>query len=367
VDVRTFSKLADELPALFARGPAGALDDEEFDALAVRAFHHQVDANPTYRAFCASRGALGAATWRDVPAVPATAFKRLDLLSADRAEAVFLTSGTSAGPGGRGRHMVPSLALYRASLIPNFRAALLPEGERLPLLSLIPPPSAVPDSSLSTMVGAVADELCDGATWLVDADGRMDVEGFLTAAAELDDRGRPALVTGTAFAFVHLLDALAARNARVSLPEGTRVMETGGFKGRSRVLERDALYAAMEARLGVPPARVVNEYGMTELLSQLYEPVLREGAGARGRHAPPWWLRVRALDPATLAPLPEGTPGLLAFFDLANLGSVCHILTEDVGTVSADGVRLHGRVVGAEPRGCSRAMEELMTLAGRRA
>jgi hypothetical protein len=100
---------------------------------------------------------------------------------------------------------------------------------------------------------------------------------------------------------------------------------------------------------------------MTELLSQMYEPVLREGPSASRRHVPPPWLRVRALDATTLEPVPAGSPGLLCFFDLANAGSVSHVLTEDMGTVSADGLRLQGRVAGAEPRGCSLALEEFLT------
>jgi len=36
------------------------------------------------------------------------------------------------------------------------------------------------------------------------------------------------------------------------------------------------------------------------------------------------------------------------------------VLTEDVGSVRRGRVRLAGRVVGAEPRGCSRAMDDLM-------
>jgi len=359
-----FSGLAAELVTLFARGVDQPLDDAAFLTWALRIFAHQTEANGTYRAFCEGRGVTPGKVeaWEEIPAVPATAFKYLDLVSGDGAvEATFRTSGTTGGHRERGRHLVPSLALYRASLLPNLQAALLPEAERIPLLSLIPPPDAVPDSSLSTMIGAAADTLCDGAVWLVDADGRLDVDGFLRTATAMRREGRPVLVAGTAFAFVHLLDDLAARAARAHLPEGTRIMETGGFKGRSRILERGALYGAIQDRLGVPEHRVVNEYGMTELLSQLYEPVLREGPGSERRHVPPPWLRVRALDPTTLKQVPPGEPGLLAFFDLANAGSVCHILTEDIGTVTADGVRLRGRVDGAEPRGCSRAMEELVS------
>jgi len=363
----TFSRLAEKLEAVFGRGVDEPLAEADFDALALEAFAHQMEANATYRRFCLGRGVRDDTVerWEEIPPVPATAFKHLDLASVASGEvdAVFRTSGTTGGNGARGRHFVPSLGLYRASLLPNFRAHLLPEGDRLPLLSAIPSPDELPDSSLSVMIGVVSEELSGRSRWLVDGLGRLDVDGFLQEAGELRAAGQPAVLVSTAFALVRLLDELVERGLSIRLPEGTRVMETGGFKGRSRTLGRDALYALMDDRLGVPPGRVVNEYGMTELLSQLYEPVLREGPGAPRRHTPPPWLKVRALEPTTLVPLPDGEVGLLAFFDLANLGSVCHILTEDLGSVAPDGVRLQGRVVGAEPRGCSRAMEELMAAA----
>jgi hypothetical protein len=159
---------------------------------------------------------------------------------------------------------------------------------------------------------------------------------------------------------------MARTGETVALPEGSRIMETGGFKGRARDVEREELYGALESRLGIPRSRIVNEYGMTELLSQLYEPVLAEGASAAGKHVAPPWLKARALDPGSLAPLRDGEAGLLAFFDLANAGSVCHVLTQDMGTVSADGVRLQGRAEGAEPRGCSLAVEDLLAAGGGR-
>lgn len=139
-------------------------------------------------------------------------------------------------------------------------------------------------------------------------------------------------------------------------------METGGFKGRGRAVPRDELYEAMSRATSVPVERIVNEYGMTELLSQLYEPVLTGESLGCGHIAPPW-LQVRAVDPTTLRELPEGEAGLLTFFDLANAGSVAHILTEDFGAVRDGRVFLEGRAAGAEPRGCSRAMDELMAVA----
>jgi hypothetical protein len=204
----------------------------------------------------------------------------------------------------------------------------------------------------------VAGALAAETEWIIDREGRPDAARFVAASGELASESRPALVVGTAFGFVHLLDTLSTAGHRVVLPEGSRIMETGGFKGRSRVVGRDELYADLETWLGIPPARIVNEYGMTELLSQLYEPVLREGLGYPRRHVAPPWLKVRALDPLTLAPLPSGRVGMLAFFDLANAGSVSHVLSDDLGSVDSDGVRLQGRASGAELRGCSLTLDD---------
>lgn len=363
-----FTRLSGELESLFLQGVDVPLGDDAFQDLALRVFAHQYGASDVYRGFCQGRGVSPETVvrWQDVPAVPATAFKFVELYGGnpDEAEAVFLTSGTTGGAARRGCHRIPSVDLYRASALPNLGAHLNPGGEPLPLLSLIPSPEDAPESSLSAMMGFAADAWGDPVYWLAHPERGADVEGFIRAAEATTAAGRGAWVAGTAFAFVHLLDGLRHRGWSTRLPEGSRLMETGGFKGRSRSVEREELYRALEERLGVPRSRMVNEYGMTELLSQLYEPVLSAGGEGRGLHVPPPWLRVRALDPATLAEAEPGRPGLLAFYDLANLGSVSHVLTQDVGTAGPEGVRLQGRAEGAEPRGCSLALEEILALPG---
>ena len=150
-------------------------------------------------------------------------------------------------------------------------------------------------------------------------------------------------------------------------------METGGYKGRSKVLLRGELYEALEDAFGIPQTRIVNEYGMTELLSQFYEPVLAGAPSAAHRpggptsaglverfHVGPPWVRTSVLDPLTLKALPVGEVGVLAHLDLGNLGSVAPVLTEDLGREVPGGFQLLGRSSGSEPRGCSLAMEEFL-------
>jgi hypothetical protein len=46
--------------------------------------------------------------------------------------------------------------------------------------------------------------------------------------------------------------------------------------------------------------------------------------------------------------------------DLANLGSVAAVLTEDLGREVPGGFQLQGRSPGSESRGCSLAMEDFL-------
>lgn len=349
--------------------------EEDFDGLARRVFGWQFELCAPYRALCTRRGVTpeSLAHWREVPAVPATAFKYFDLVSAPEhrqtPEAVFRTSGTTRGAERRGRHVVPREGLYRASFHEPFRLALLPDLTTIRMLSLIPSPVEAPDSSLSWMVGMAAEAFGAGIDWLVEARGvwSPDAEHVLGRVSDADE---PVLLLGTALAFVHLIERFGgagtgAADQPIRLPEGSRIMETGGFKGARRSIARDELYAGIASLTGVREERIVNEYGMTELLSQMYEPVLTEGAGAQGWHVGPPWLRARVLDPTSLAERRDGEEGIISFFDLANLGSVSHVLTEDVGVIEEGRLRLVGRAPGSEPRGCSRAMDDLMAVAGR--
>ena len=343
--------------------------DADFGDFARETFAQQFELCVPYRALCERRGSTpgSVSDWREIPAVPATAFKFFDFVSvpARRAglepEAVFDTSGTTRAAERRGRHVVPRESLYRASFHQPFRLALLPDLDRIRVLSLIPSPEEAPRSSLSWMAGMAVDAFADGVEWLVDGEGawRPDAFEVLAATGEVE---APVLVLGTALAFVHLVEQVAP--GEICLPEGSRVMETGGFKGARRSIARSELYSMIADHTGVSGHRIVNEYGMTELLSQMYEPVLAEGPDAQGWHVAPPWLRVRVLDPTSLEERPDGHDGIIAFFDLANLGSVCHILTEDVGVMEDGRLRLLGRASGSEPRGCSRAMDDLMAAAG---
>ena len=159
---------------------------------------------------------------------------------------------------------------------------------------------------------------------------------------------------GTTVGFAAWSAWLERRDERFVLPGGSRLMDTGGVKGQS-ALERDAVMHPMISRLGLEEHDLVNEFGMTELLSQCYA----NGLGVLDHEGPPW-LRTRVLDPVTLAERAEGEEGILCHTDLANAGSVLAVLTEDRGRAEGGSMTWLGRTPGSPPRGCSLATAELL-------
>ncbi|HEX3549510.1 MAG TPA: hypothetical protein VHT53_04005 [Candidatus Elarobacter sp.] len=345
------------------------LDDAAFAALARDLFVHQATHNAPYAAFARTRGfdaTRPPARVEEIPAVPAAAFKeaRLAAFPPEQTDVWFETSGTTLGRGGR--HELPTTRLYEAALLASFDRMLLADGARLRYLNLVPDPRERPHSSLGFMMAHVARERgADVTGWYLHGD-ELDVDALLRDAGDAIAARTPVLLATTAFALVALLDALEARDRTLQLPRGSRVMETGGFKGRTRTVDRATLYREASQRLGVAVDAIVAEYGMTELSSQYYDaPATRASIEPRVKVAPPW-LRAIVVD-GEGRPVPEGVVGAIRHVDLANRGSVIAIDTEDLGALVGPatgsrqaGLVLLGREAGAELRGCSLDAESLL-------
>ena len=353
--------------------------ETRFNELASNLFALQFEHNTPYRRFCEDRDVRPetVADWRQIPAIPASAFKELDLscLPVRQRAVVFHSSGTTAQQASRHFHNADSLAIYEASLWAWFQAHVLPDCHpptgTCHLAILTPSPNQAPHSSLVHMFETVRRQLgaAESAflgTLGADLTWRLDLRAALTMLRRAGDEKRPVVLLGTAFSFVHLLDHLAAQDLRFELPPGSRAMETGGYKGRARSLAKQELHSLITQRLGVPPTHIISEYGMSELSSQAYDKVLGiECRGARAEAAPrhptpdtgpfrfPPWARAQIISPETGREVREGETGLIRVFDLANVYSVMAIQTEDLGVRRGADFELIGRAVLAEPRGCS--------------
>ncbi|MEE8556598.1 MAG: long-chain fatty acid--CoA ligase [Myxococcota bacterium] len=341
-----------------SEGALAPPDRERFDRLALALFAYQYEHNLPYRRFCTALaldpGQVN--SFREIPAVPTGAFKeaRLATFSPDQELRTFRTSGSTTER--RGALHLDTLELYEASLLSTFGTYVCPEGKPIRFVVLAPTQRSAPESSLSYMFGCAVERLGlpSSRFYLTEADSNP---GEL--ALDLDTLDEPIALVGTAFAFVHLLDFLREHARRLFLPPGSRVMETGGLKGRVRELSREDLHESIAEWLGLPAERIVNQYGMCELGSQFYEPSLRTGRPTRTKQVPPW-VRTRVVDPESLEDVATGETGILIHYDLTNTGSVLAVQTSDVGRLSPDGFEVLGRAPGAEARGCSIATDLLL-------
>ena len=106
-------------------------DDAIFNQFALDLFALQIKHNGAYRIICAARGLTPEAVghWTQIPAVPTTAFKELELscIPPDQRTAVFHSSGTSKQKPSRHFHCPASLELYEASLWSWFHRHVVPE------------------------------------------------------------------------------------------------------------------------------------------------------------------------------------------------------------------------------------------------
>ncbi|QQR90407.1 MAG: acyl-protein synthetase [Myxococcales bacterium] len=294
-------------------------------------------------------------------ALPTDVFRyaRIASHSADKDIRVFQTSGTTAEHSGK--HPFADLSLYQQAAHHAAKAALFPDRERMRIVILAPSETEAPHSSLSYMLARFIDDFGTPNSIYVWKQNSIQMTLMKKALDESVNHEEPIALLGTSFAFVHVLDEL---QQKWQLPSASRIMQTGGFKGKSREVPRDELEKQLSTSFGIPSSHIIAEYGMTELSSQMYENklvrALAQQSWKPGYFCAPPWVRVSIVDPDDLASVEEGQEGLIEIFDLANLDSVCGVLTSDLGIKDANGFYLLGRAPGSLLRGCSLVAEEFL-------
>ena len=342
---------------------AGRRDD--FEALALEVFEHQYSRVQVYRRLCDKHGATPDTVqgWKDIPPLPADAFKdELGMAATNAPTHVFLSSGTTSGGRRPSRVTLESLELYRQAALEWFGRMVMPDTPGpMSVLLLGPTAQTHPRSSLGHMLSWVADAHGDGTENgpFLDASGELDTAGALAWLEHKAAEGGQVLLLALSSALTALLAAMRERGVSYRLGAASRIVDTGGRKGTTAVLSAKGLLKAAWKHLHVAAYLNTNEYGMTEMASQFYDDALLSrytgDLRPRAKLGPPW-TRTRVVDPLTLRPVAKGQAGLLLHFDLANVETVSSLLTLDLGRACGHGFELLGRADGAEASGCSSLM-----------
>jgi hypothetical protein len=367
--------------------PLAQFDDAAFNELALRLFEHQFDKNAVYRGICEQQWAIPnrVTHWQQLPAVTTSAFKEVAVtcFSPYQAMAVFHTSGTTQKRAGK--HYFRTLEFYRTAMLRSFVAYCFSDRisdsefwtpndldardaakSIMRMFFLGPTLEHFPHSSLGYMLSGIKGELGDKGSAVFFSPRGVDTESLLFALDKASEENLPVFILGTALALLECVETFQRHEVKFKLPPGSRILDTGGYKGRRREISRDEFQSMLVETFGVPQEYLLNEYGMTELSSQSYESHLPKvplhDERPNVKFVPPW-VRVVAVNPEDLKILPEGEPGLLRIFDLANVDSVMAIQSEDLGRAWRDRIELLGRATGAELRGCSLLTESIVRAA----
>ncbi len=272
-------------------------------------------------------------TQLDVRSLPVAAWRagKAGAINDGTVAATYRSSGTTSADRSATVLDENGLALYAAAVRTGFTKTFGHSGESI--IALMPDVDSAPESSLSAMCHILGADFVFGEGWQ---------ERLIHLIENVNE---PLILFGTAFAWVHFLDASAGV---IPLPSGSRLIETGGYKGKSRELPKANLYQALAQRFAISTDDIWSEYGMCELSSQFYS----KGLGTRLVPSPS--VRSLAIDPITGTSCAPEEDGLLVHIDAANWCSYAVIETQDWGNVDAHGhIELKGRAPGASPKGCS--------------
>jgi hypothetical protein len=355
-----FNALAETMEA---DGPAKT----DFNQLALQLFAWQYARMQPYRRLCDSRGLTPETVkqWQAVPPVPTAMFKQMTLFAGAQSEIQqsFSTSGTTGtGEKGRSHFSALGLRLMETSIRLNASKMLFPDEEKMHILVLAPSPQMAPEMIMAWGMQRLIEHFgTDQSRFLIGKEG-LDVPLLVQLLKQFQQEETPVTLIGASFGFVNLLEGLKAKGLSFRLPLGSRTMDAGGYKGRSRELCRDELDAWLEEGFGVAPGMSVNLLGMTELASQLYDDTIAAtlaGESPKRHKINCPWTKTAVVDPLSLEFLPDGQEGCLMHMDLANLDTPFCVLTDDLGVRTDTGFKVLGRLSADQSRGCSLTVDEM--------
>jgi anaerobic magnesium-protoporphyrin IX monomethyl ester cyclase len=356
----------DEKIIAFIRKGLDHQDSEAFNELALQVFDLQFKYIPIYRRYCEKRGVAPEkiSSWDQIPPLPTDVFKVMEIsMLPSHTVRTFMTSGT-ARPEEKGKvgYDEGGLRLMDATIHEAASTFLFPDKIKTVLLIIAPSSEMVPQMIMAYGMNRLREYFgLPESRFLVSKEG-FEVKVLIDELRRSEKGAIPVTICGGSFGFVNFFDHCREKKLKFELPPGSRTLDAGGFKGRSREVKREEFVSDCDKILGVEKEYCINLLGMTEISSQFYDNTLRNFH--KGLHLPraktnPPWTRTTVVNPDTLEPLPLGKIGLLRHFDLANRGHIAAIQTDDLGRLASEGFEVFGRSKEGEARGCSLTIDEM--------
>lgn len=309
---------------------------EEFERLALEAFHFQMNKNVVYKEFVSHLSVDPSSIKQadKIPYLPIQFFKSHYVYASSKKEEIIFTSSGTTGMV-TSKHPVAGVSIYERSFSKAFEL-FYGDPANYCILALLPSYLEREGSSLVYMaLNFIEKSKNNGSGFYL-----HNINELKTAISALKQRKQKTILLGVSYALMDLADS------GCELDENFIVMETGGMKGKRKELLKEELQSYLAERFKIQ--KIHSEYGMTELLSQAY-------SSGDGIYQCPPWMQVSTRevnDPFSKTKVNKS--GGINVIDLANLYSCPFIATQDLGRILPNGdFEIIGRFDNSEIRGCN--------------
>jgi phenylacetate-coenzyme A ligase PaaK-like adenylate-forming protein len=315
-----------------------SITESNFESICLDIFKFQAHNNPLYRQYVnlLRKDIESVDTLLDIPFLPISFFKTHTVITQEEKKispVLCFESSTTTGNTPSKHHLIDP-TLYQNSFLRSFEQFIGSSADYC-ILGLLPSYLERGNSSLVYMVNHLItlSQHPDSGFYLYNHDE------LYQKLQHLEETGQDTILFGTTHA---LLDFAETHSLNLN---HTRIIETGGMKGRREELSREAVHHRLMQAFKL--SSIYSEYGMTELLSQAY-------SKSDGIFNSPAWMKVLVRDINDPMTLTYTGKGAINIIDLANIYSCVFIATDDYGLVYQDGTfQVEGRIQHTEIRGCS--------------
>lgn len=305
-----------------------------------------------------------------VPFLPVSIFKRIALDSVGEQDVVRVLKSSATSSQTPSRVVLDRVTRDRQLRTLGVLLSALMGSARRPFIVMDAAAAPGADKELSARVAGMRGYLmmASESHYVMEAHAgqlTLNVDRLEEILERFAAREEPVCLIGyTYMLYQHVVAPLARGGRPLRLPPGSMVLHFGGWKRLQRqAVDRERLNTEVAEVFPMAKPCVRDVYGFTEQLGVIYPD---NGNGAR---LAPVYSEVVVRDPVTLAPVPDGMPGLLEFITpLPHSYPGIALLLDDIGRiVSRDqeeggrfGTRFEvlGRAQGAEIRGCGDTLPE---------
>jgi hypothetical protein len=316
--------------------------------------HHYENSEPYRRIADATWGGpLQAERLADIPYLPVSIFKELDLASIRGPAMTLQSSGTTGQRPSRIMVDAETADRQNRALVATFRAVL--GSSRLPLL-VVDTRKVISDPATLTARGAgILGMMKFGARPAFALDDELTPQPAVIREFVDKFGSKDFLIFGFTFmVWSKLYQAFA--DGELDLSRATLIHSGGWKKMEADKVGNDVFRARLRDRFGL--GKIFNFYGFVEQIGSIFL------EGEPGLLYPPNFTDVVIRDPDTWEPLPPGREGIVQVLSTLPRSYPGHsVLTEDLGIAEVNedrssprrgkAIRILGRVPKAELRGCS--------------